>query len=30
MVFTLLEVLGIINLIFVILAYINSLNNKKK
>ena len=30
MVFTLLEVLGIINLIFVILDYINSLYNKKK
>ena len=31
MVFTLMEVLGIITLIFIILAYINDLyNNKKK
>ena len=30
MVFTLMEVLGIITLIFVILAYINDLYNKKK
>jgi len=30
MVFTLMEVIGIITLIFVILAYINDLYNKKK
>ena len=30
MVFTLMEVLGIITLIFTILAYINDLYNKKK
>ncbi len=30
MVFTLMEVLGIITLIFIILAYINDLYNKKK
>ena len=30
MVFTLMEVIGIITLIFIILAYINDLYNKKK